>query len=150
MHNESSDREIDCIRSLLACNMMRKINTESSLYNRTKLRSAIDEKCRKTKKVLCRALNSRPIFLDKYLECLQWKKDQTNRMRLFFCALSLIKEATREDCTDYDKSIEGKSCFELIGMTKDGVIFCVHIREEISGWNKKLYLISCFEKQKKT
>ena len=54
-------------------------------------------------------------------------------MRLFFCAFSLIKEATREDCTDYGKKIEGKSCFELIGMTKDGVVFCVHIREEISG-----------------
>lgn len=67
-------------------------------------------------------------------------------MPFYFAAMELLKVSTEHNV----KHIDGKLCYEFRGETLGGEIFGVHIREEYSGKDRKLYLISTFSEQKKT
>ncbi len=62
-------------------------------------------------------------------------------MQLFFCAIVLLKSDTSSSI----KILDGKKCYELAGTSSDGHDFGVHIREEYTGKDRKLYLISTFD-----
>ncbi len=76
--------------------------------------------------------------------------DKNLRLSYFFAAMELLKVASSQDLSAKDKIINGKKCYEFLWITPNNSIFCVHIREEVSRKDRKLYLISTFEVQKKT
>jgi hypothetical protein len=94
-------------------------------------------------KVICKALNQRPVFLNRYLEASNNRKDKTRRKRLFQVAIELIKRATEDDITSKQKEQFGIG-YSLKGLLLNGMILNVHIREESDNKDKRLFLISTF------
>ncbi|KMP11498.1 hypothetical protein UZ36_04160 [Candidatus Nitromaritima sp. SCGC AAA799-C22] len=92
----------------------------------------------------CKGLNRRPVFLIKYLEATHGRRDQTRRRQRFLAGVELLRRAKIEDITDQIKEPTGEPAFEFKGITPKGEVIGVHIREEIEGKDKKLYLISTF------
>ncbi len=62
----------------------------------------------------------------------------------FFAGVELLRKAKAHDMTDKIKEPAGDPSFEFKGITPDGILVGIHIREEIEGSDKKLYLISTF------
>ncbi|MBF0541336.1 MAG: hypothetical protein HQK91_07790 [Nitrospirae bacterium] len=94
-------------------------------------------------KVICKALNRRPVLLDKYLEACNNRKDKTRRKQLFKAATELIKVATEADIISTRKERLGIG-YSLKGLLPNSKIINIHIREEIVSKNKILFLISTF------
>ena len=61
-------------------------------------------------------------------------------MQFFFPAIELLRTGVEYTL----ENIDGKNCFQFLGVTKE-YTFGVHIREEIIGKDKKLFLISTFK-----
>ncbi len=83
----------------------------------------------------------RPIFLSKYLEVNRDRTDGTRRLRFFDAAIRYLKNAQPKDVSSYSSTE-----FEIIWITRSGEKFAMHIREESIQKDKKLFLISTFEK----
>ncbi|MDP2104234.1 MAG: hypothetical protein Q8K26_04920 [Candidatus Gracilibacteria bacterium] len=122
---------------------MPNIDIEISSRKGAILEKQIQDFCDHQKRVTCKGLSKRPIFLGKYLECMLKKRDKTQRMQLFFCAIALFKKVGVLDISS-QKIIDGKRCFEFLGVSKCGQEFGIHIREETIEKDKKLFLISTF------
>lgn len=107
--------------------------------------SRIERYCNENKYISCRSLKRRKVYTEKYIEATISRKDATKRMRTFFVALDIVKKShiVTERVTKKQRE------YELIGLDCNGIETRVHIREEIQGNNKKLYLISSFPKQNK-
>jgi hypothetical protein len=97
-------------------------------------------------KVICKALNKRPVFLDIYLPANNNRRDKTRRKRLFQVAIELIKEATEADIISIQKEQFGIS-YGLQGSLPNGTIINVHIREKADSKDKRLFLISSFVRE---
>lgn len=89
-------------------------------------------------------LKGRKVHLDIFYEANKGRG--SDRFRFLPCALFLLK-----DTRDHDECVQSfvdknkKKCWEFLGEIPGGILFKVHIREEIlSGKNKILRLISCF------
>ena len=80
-------------------------------------------------KVICKALNRRSVFLDKYLNASNNRRDKTRRKQCFQAALELIKEATDADLISERKENIGIS-YWFKGLLSNGNILNIHIREE--------------------
>ena len=123
---------------------MLKLKTEISIKTGVALNREIESYVQEKKKVPCKGLNRRPIFLDKYLEATKGRTDQTRRRQKFWPGLELLRRAKPEDLTDRMKEPTGETSFEFKGISPGGELVGVHIREVVDGKNKKLYLISTF------
>ncbi len=122
---------------------IRTVDIEISPHKWALLQKQIQYFCDHQKRVICKWLSKRPVFLEKYIEYNQDKRDKTRRMQFFFCAIDLLKQVRIIDITSH-KTINGKKCFEFLWKSKCGQEFGVHIREETIDKDKKLFLISTF------
>ncbi|MGR3218426.1 MAG: hypothetical protein ACUZ8H_01230 [Candidatus Anammoxibacter sp.] len=120
-----------------------QLKTEASRKQGTSLRREIEECISRKKKVFCKGLNKRPVFLIKYLEATNNRRDKTRRRQLFFAGLKLIVKVKKTDLISKQKTQLGISC-GFKGITPNGVIVNVHIREESTVKDKKLFLVSTF------
>ena len=123
---------------------MLKLKTEISVKTGIALNCEIESYIQAKKKLPCKGLNRRPIFLDKYLEATKGRIDKTRRRQKFWPGLELIRRAKPEDMSNRIKEPTGELSFEFIGETPSGELVGVHIREVVEGKDKKLYLISTF------
>jgi hypothetical protein len=90
-------------------------------------------------RVICKALNNRPVFLTKYLEATRGRRDQTRRKQVFSVCIELMRRASTENVNSNQHGIE------IRGLIENGDKIGVHIREETdSHGNKRLFLISTF------
>ena len=90
--------------------MPKRVNTEAPARERKILEEQISTYCHQKKKIICKSLGRRPIFLDRYLECTLNRKDKNKRMPFFFAAVELLKASTEY----IEKQIDGKICFEFL------------------------------------
>ncbi len=123
---------------------MLKLKTGISIKHNIALNRDIKEYIQKKPMVPCKALNKRPVFLNKYLKASQGRRDQTRRRQRFMSAVELLRQAKTEDITDQIKEPGGETAYELKEITPKGEIIGVHIREEIEAKDRRLYLISTF------
>ena len=102
------------------------------------------------KKVICKWLNRRPIFIDEYLFFTESRKssDKNHRKQSFFAWIDLIKKVTKEDLTN-KREQWGKMNYEFKWLTPRGNLVSVHIVEFSNGKDKKLKLMSTFWKENK-
>ncbi len=125
---------------------MINLKTEISTRRGKSLDCEIQKKIRnlKGKKIFRGLGKSRPVFLAKYLETTNNRRDKTRRKQLFFIALELLKKAKKGDITNRFKEPTGENSFEIEGVTSSGLLVRAHIREVVEKKNRKLYLISTF------
>lgn len=71
------------------------------------------------------------VFINQFWIHLQQKRigDQVRRTRLFLCAVDLIRNSTHNPDTLYSRSEQDTALHRFYGKTKDGLEFCVQIRE---------------------
>jgi hypothetical protein len=71
------------------------------------------------------------VFINQFWEHLKQKSsgDQVRRARLFVCAIDLIRHSTVAPDTIYNYSDMNVGLHRFYGQTKDGLSFCVQIRE---------------------
>lgn len=106
------------------------------LINRIKLQTKV-----KTF-VVCKALNSRKVHLDKFLASNTGSREVRQRLQAFFSSLEAINKAET-----YTTTSKVKHSYEIQGITPSGKLVVAHIRdEEFQTKNRKLFLISCFWK----
>jgi len=97
---------------------------------------------------MCKAINGRPVFLTKFLEATHGRLDRTRRRQSFFSGVDLLRTVKPEDMSNQFKAFSGELSFEFQGITPKGEVVGAHVREEIEGKNRRLYLISTFPKGK--
>jgi hypothetical protein len=115
--------------------LKKNASTKKGIQLIDEIRQSIETK----DKIICKALNKRPVFLTKYLESTNGRRDQTRRKQVFFPGVELIRCATTENISENPQGIE------ILGLTANGEKIGVHIREESNTHgNKRLYLISTF------
>ena len=123
---------------------MLKLKTEISVKKGDSLQKEIKTEIQRRPIVTCKALNRRGVVLAKYLDATHGRIDKTRRRQKFWAGVELLRKATAEDITNHITEPMGDIAFEFKGITPSGKIVAVHIREEIEGKDKKLYLISTF------
>lgn len=71
------------------------------------------------------------VFINQYWDHLKQKRvgDQMRRTRLFICAIDLIRQSVTAPDTIYRKDDQHVELHRFYGKTKDGLEFCVQIRE---------------------
>lgn len=110
------------------------------------LKKSIEEYIRAHPKIVSFVFGKkRLIFLGKYIECTENRKDRNRRMQFFTAGIELLKS---KNISSYEKIIEKQKYIECTSETADGFLFAVHIREEIENGDRRLYLISTFERNK--
>ena len=89
--------------------------------------------------------NKEKIFFDYFWDHLQQKRwrDRTRRLKLFSCALELIKKSQIPPSSKDNVDRKNEILHRFAGITKDRERFFVQIKEFKNG-KKKKYLISCF------
>ncbi len=108
-----------------------------SRQNKSQNKKRIIEFIRNTKKCRCGALR-RPIFLEKFIEANQTRN--ADRMATFFVALDILKKSkTAESIVK-----KGFRCFKILGKDKNNQFIEIHLREEVTAKNRKLYFISSY------
>lgn len=124
---------------------MINLKTKISMRKGKFLDKLIEEKIQSLKgKVIFKGLGKmRPVFLEIYMDAMN-RRDGTRRKQKFFAGLELLKKVSKEDMTDSPREPNGEFAFEFKGMTFEGILVGVHIREIIERKDKKLYLISTF------
>ncbi len=130
---------------------MLKIKTELATQKGKPLDQMIEKEIfRRQGKIAFRGLGKRrSVFLTKYLEATarQKRSSHTRRKRCFFAGLEVIQNARSGDLVMNKETQYGMS-YEYHGLTPEGIVVTVHIREEMEGKDKKLFLISTFEGKK--
>ncbi len=121
-----------------------KLRTEVSAKKGDPLHREIKAYIQKKPMVPCKGLNRRLVFLTKYIDATHGRPDKTRRRQRFFAGVELLRRAKLEDMTDQIKEPTGEPAFEFKGITSNGEVVGVHVREEVEGKDKKLYLISTF------
>lgn len=103
---------------------------------------------RKTKRrtyIRSKYFNKSKIFLDLFWHHLFRKenwRDRVRRMKFFPCAIDLIKNSNFQPISKENPNRRSEILHRFYGITKDGELFCIHIKE-----NKKKdqkFLISVF------
>ena len=117
-----------------------QLKTEVSQKQGASLNKEIEGCISRKKKVFCKGLNKRPIFLTKYLEATNNRRDKTRRKRLFFAGLELVVKVRKSDLISKQKNQLGMA-YGFKGITPSGDVVNVHIREESIGKDKTF---SCF------
>lgn len=99
------------------------------------------------KKIICKWLNRRSVFVDDYLKNISLRNDWHNRMKAFFSSIELIKKA--KIITDSQRIWRKLFSYEFKWLTPKWNLVWVHIKESIDWKNKTLILISNFWDNKK-
>lgn len=120
-----------------------KLETEISGKQGVFLNTEIENYIVQKKKVICKGLNKKPVFLSKYLEATNNRRDKTRRKQKFWPALELITKLKGKNLV-YQKHEQKGISYEFKGITPNGIEVSVHIREELIGKDRKLFLISTF------
>ena len=94
-------------------------------------------------RIISPGLNRRAVLLTKYVEASKNRRNRTLRRQRFFCGVELLRKATKSDLICTRETQSGMS-YEFKGTTPSGEEITIHIREEIKGKDKLLYLISTF------
>lgn len=112
-----------------------------STYKKSVLEKKIRAYIEKNPKVVTFCFGKkRPVFLTKYLEATLGRIDVTRRLRLFDISIRDLKKALPQNV------IQNSENEYAVHMDKTKVPYALHIREEIDRKDRKLYLISTFEK----
>ena len=94
-------------------------------------------------KIYCSALK-RPVFLSKLPDVILRRKSTVKkRLECFIVAIDIL----RHDKVCKQNS-SNKQEFALLGSDCNGVLVEIHLREESSDKDKKLFFVSCFQKKK--
>ncbi len=72
------------------------IHTKASTRKGEQLDAEITKYARNKPKIICPALNKRPVFLTKYMKSTQNRRDKTKRKQKFFAGIELLKKASVE------------------------------------------------------
>ena len=123
---------------------MLKLKTDISIKRGDPLQKEIKAEIQRRPIITCKVLNRRGVVLAKYLEATHGRIDKTRRRQKFWAGLELVHKATEENITNQIREPMGDTAFEFKGVTPSGKIVTVHIREEVEGKDRKLYLISTF------
>jgi hypothetical protein len=121
----------------------------SNLWNKI-LNKNIQVYLLNNKKIFCKWLNRRPVFIDKFLEFSgqRWWNDENHRKKAFFSAVELIKKVHSENLSNNDFQ-QGDKSYEFKWITPKWRLVGVHIKELNESWDKILRLVSVFWKEKK-
>lgn len=76
-----------------------KIKHEISNRQSRQIRNDIEKTFIKNRKIICKWLNKRFVFIDDYLNCIGTMNDKNYRIRSFYSWLELIKNVTKENIT---------------------------------------------------
>lgn len=127
-----------------------KVNVEISNLRWKSLEKIIRNYLKSNKKVYCKWLNKRPIFIDEYLYFIDSRNswDKNHRKKAFFAWIYLIKNVQKENITNTKKNW-WKISYEFKWITPNWNLIWVHIVEFITKKDKKLKLISTFWEPKK-
>lgn len=120
-----------------------RLKTEISIKSGVSLSRDIEKLIKQKKRVLCKGLGRRPIFLSKYLVIVSKRRDKTRRKQKLFTALELIGKVKKEDITSIKKTHFGIS-YEFKGITPKGVEVTIHISDELRGNDRMLFLTSTY------
>lgn len=122
-----------------------KLTKESSILKGDGLNHKVLHWLKKHESIRCKALNGRNVWLSKYYEIVQQRRDhRTVRKQKLVPAIELIRKAKSEDITAV-KKVQNGTGYELKGITPSGEEIGVHIREEaVEGQGRMLFLISTF------
>ena len=84
------------------------------------------------------------IFINEFWEHLKQKHpgDQVRRLQLYECAIDLIRNNTASPETIFSNNNKEIALHRFTGVTHDGVLFCVQIKE-VKRTNRKDFM-SCF------
>ncbi len=99
--------------------MPKPVTTEVSSRKWKILENQIETYCTQQKKIICKWLDRRSVFLDMFLECSLSRKDKNHRMQFFFCAIELLRTAT----IYHTQILQRRRCFEFQGVTPNGKEF---------------------------
>lgn len=124
-----------------------KLNIEISNLRWKALEKLIKKYLISNKKIYCKWLNKRPVFIDNYLEITISRNDWHNRMRAFSSSIELIKSAKK--ITDSQSIWNNLFSYEFKWVTPKWNLVWVHIKEFNDWKNKILRIISNFWDNKK-
>ena len=123
---------------------MTRVSSLISARTGKALYTSIEEYIRAHPKIISFGFQKKKcIFLSKYLECIENRPDRNRRMRFFTSGITLLQS---RNIDSYEKILDKKKCIECTWETADWYLFGLHLREEVESWDKKLYLISTFER----
>ncbi len=99
---------------------------------------------KKIKSISVKSLN-RKLFLDELPEAIcNRKESRTNRIRCFWVAIDILKHEKK-----YKIHSKNNKEFEIKGISRDGKITYIHLREKVDlHKDKKLFFISCYHDHK--
>ncbi len=124
-----------------------KLKTEISNLKWKTLEKIIKSYLNKNKKIFCKWINKRPVFINDFLNITLKRNDWNNRMRAFTPSIELIKKS--KIITNIQKNWNNLFSYEFKWKTPKWYLVWVHIKE-IKVWkNKILKLISIFWDNKK-
>ena len=87
----------------------------------------------------CKALN-RKIFLSKLPDAIIKRSNAKNRLQCFWVALDILKKS-------HSFIVSTKNEYEIKGLSADGNIVFIHLREEKISKDKMMFLISTYHKK---
>ncbi len=127
------------------------LKTEISNLRWKALEKIISEFLQCNKKIFCKWLNKRPVFIDEYLYFTNSRNssDKNHRKMSFFSWIELMKIVKKENITNI-KKVWWKISYEFKWYTPKWNLIWVHILEFSNKKDKKLKLVSTFWDNKKT
>lgn len=82
----------------------------------------------------------RKVFLDKLPEVIiQRKSSAKKRLACFGVAMDILRQTRKSS-----QNLKNTSEYSLEGISQEGFLVEVHLREEIDKRDRKLYFVSCF------
>jgi len=118
---------------------MYRSKRQISRENLPKLKANLVLFLRQKNRVYCRALK-RPVHLTKLPDALVERQDAKRRLQRFLVAVDILAGAK----TYERRQLRGKTNYEITGMDVNGVLVCVHVREEVVRKDRILYFVSCY------
>ncbi len=92
--------------------------------------------------VRCKALKNRKIFFTKLPAAIIKRKDLRDRLRSFWVGIDILKKSDHFS----HRVIKGNNEYEFEGLSSENKRVFIHLREEVSRKDKKLFLISTYYK----
>ena len=126
------------------------LKTEISSLRWKWLEKIIMQFLKSNKKIICKWLNKRPVFIDEYLFFTSSRNsaDKNHRKQAFFSWIELLKVVKKGNITNI-KITWWKKSYEFKWITPKWNLVWVHILEFTTKKDRKLKLISTFWDNKK-
>ena len=90
--------------------------------------------------IRCKALKNRKVFLNKLPDAITKRQNASSRLRCFWVAMDILKKSNGVN----HRVCDGKKEYEVWGFSAEGKKVYIHLREEVTKKDKRLFLISTY------